>query len=231
MDKPKEIRNLWNRSHGFTLVEMAVVLVIVGLMLGGLLIPLSAQIDQQRLNETRKSLAEIQEALIGFAIMHGRFPCPTTQIDPAVAGYGEEDAVCTAPAAEGYLPWKTLGLREIDSWGTVRTASGDAWNGYWRYRVHPNFSNSGAPFTLTTGFGATQLVVRNSAGNNLTTNTEPPLAIVYSTGKNLAPDGLNAGVFDDVYESDSPSPTFDDITVWISRPVVFNRMVAAGRLP
>lgn len=218
-------------QRGFTLVEMAVVLVIVGFMLGGLMIPLSAQVEQQRYNETRKNLDEIKEALMGFAVIYGRFPCPTTQTDPAVAGYGEEDANCTAPAAEGYLPWKTLGLREIDSWGTVRTADGDPWDGYWRYRVHPNFSNSITPFAISTPFGATTLTVRNSAGNNLTTNTESPLAIVYSAGKNLNPEGLNAGAFDNLYQSDVPDQNFDDITIWISRPVVINRMVAAGQLP
>lgn len=225
------INNQRSCHSGFTLVEMAVVLVIVGLMLGGLMIPLSAQLDQQRFYETRKNLDEIKEALMGFAVIHGRFPCPATQSDPAVAGYGEEDANCTAPAAEGYLPWKTLGLREIDSWGTVRTANGDPWDGYWRYRVHPNFSNSAAPFAISTIFGATTLIVRNSAGNNLTTNAESPLAIVYSTGKNLNPEGLNAGAFDNIYQSDVPTQNFDDITIWISRPVVINRMVTAGQLP
>jgi prepilin-type N-terminal cleavage/methylation domain-containing protein len=43
-----------NRA-GFTLVEMAIVLVIVGLLLGGLLMPLSAQIEQRRIGETQKA--------------------------------------------------------------------------------------------------------------------------------------------------------------------------------
>jgi hypothetical protein len=34
-----------------------------------------------------------------------------------------------------------------------------------------------------------------------------------------------------VYQSDVPGPNFDDILIWISRPILFNRMVAAGKLP
>ncbi|HUW25479.1 MAG TPA: prepilin-type N-terminal cleavage/methylation domain-containing protein [Gallionella sp.] len=61
---------------GFTLVEMAIVLAIVGLLLGGLIPTLSAQMESQRINETRKQLDEIQQALMGFAIINGRLPCP-----------------------------------------------------------------------------------------------------------------------------------------------------------
>jgi hypothetical protein len=33
------------------------------------------------------------------------------------------------------------------------------------------------------------------------------------------------------YQADVPSTTFDDILIWISRPLLMNRMVAAGKLP
>lgn len=38
---------------GFSLVEMAIVLVIVGVLLAGLLPSISSQIEQQRRNETQ----------------------------------------------------------------------------------------------------------------------------------------------------------------------------------
>lgn len=216
---------------GFTLVEMAVVLVILGLMIGGLVMPLTAQMDQRDYTETRHKMDEIKEALVGYAIINGRLPCPTTQTNPAAAGYGEEDASCMAPTAEGYLPWKTLGLLEIDNWGTRRTANADPWLGYFRYRVHPRFSDATTPFSLNTTFGGTTFTVRDATGNNLTTSSEPPVAIVYSTGKNLTADGLNGGAFDNIYQSSTIGPTYDDVTIWISRPTLINRMVAAGKLP
>ena len=54
-------------ERGFTLVEMTIVLVIIGLLISSLIPPLSAQMDQRNVNETREQLANIREALIGFA--------------------------------------------------------------------------------------------------------------------------------------------------------------------
>lgn len=218
---------LFRHIKGFTLVEMAIVLVIVGLLVSAFLAPLSAQRDLGDYTKVRADLEQIREALYGFAIINGRLPCPTIQTNPAVAGYGEEALNCVAPTQEGYLPWKTLGVREIDSWGIRRTAAADPWIGYWRYRVN---ANAATPFALTTAFPPT-LSVWDSINNRLTSITESPLAIVYSAGKNLNPNGRNAGTFDDEYQSDVPVATFDDVTVWISRTVLMNRMVAAEQLP
>ncbi len=222
-----------NRQQGFSLIELAIVLFIVALLLGGLLPTLGSQIEQQRRSETQKQLAEILQALQGFAIINGRLPCPTTITNPATAGYGEEAASCSVnPAAEGYLPWKTLGVAEIDAWGSKRSNTGDPWTGYWRYRVDRNFASI---FTLSTGFSADALTVRDNAGANLTTTTERPIAIVFSTGRNLNADGQNASASFEatagIYQSDVPNANFDDILIWLSRPQLFNRMVTAGKLP
>jgi prepilin-type N-terminal cleavage/methylation domain-containing protein len=228
---------------GFSLVEMAIVLAIVALLLGSLLPTISSQIEQQRRNETRKQLDEIKEALIGYAIIYGSLPCPTTTTDPSNANYGVADAICPPAGAtsDGYLPWKTLGVSETDAWGSKRSSAGNSWLGYWRYRVDRNFSTT---FSLSTGFSTDKLSVKDNNGNLLTPNTagctatsptsECPVAIVFSTGPNLTADTPNNSTYEasnGIYQSDVPSPTFDDILIWISRPQLFNRMVAAGKLP
>lgn len=218
------------KTAGFSLVEMAIVLVIIGLLLGGMLMPLSAQMDQRRISETQKALDEIKNALTGFAVMNGRLPCPTTTADPANVNYGIEDAACNSNT-NGYLPWKTLGVVEVDAWGTIRTAAASPWNGYWRYRVDPSFA---VPFTLATPTDAAlNLAVQNSGGTALTSSAQRPIAVIFSTGMNLAADGQNANFLtaNAIYQSDAPSPNFDDITVWLPAPGLFNRMVSAGRLP
>lgn len=221
------------RQQGFSLIELAVAVLVIAILLGSILVPLNTQVEQRKTSDTRKALEEIREALIGFAIINGRLPCPDTDSDPAAAGYGLEEAACaTDPVTEGYLPWKSLGVAEMDAWGIRRTAAGNPRIGDWRYRVDRNFA---APFTLATGFGADALTVRNSAGTALTSSSEHPVAIVFSAGANTAADGQNALTSfeptNGVYQADVPSATFDDIVIWISRPILFNRMVAAGKLP
>jgi prepilin-type N-terminal cleavage/methylation domain-containing protein len=218
-------------SRGFSLIEIAVALFILTILLGTLLVPLTTQVEQRKVSETRKALEEIREALIGFAVINGRLPCPDTDTNPAATGYGEEDPICNAPTAEGYLPWKTLGVAPMDAFGITRTSASSPRIGDWRYRVHRSFA---IPFTLNTLTTTTDnLAVRDSLGNLISGGAERPVAIVYSAGPNSTPDGQNA-TFEaatGTYQADVPSPTFDDILIWISRPILINRMVAAGRLP
>lgn len=224
--------SLKSRYSGFSLVEMSIVLVIVGLLLAGLLPTLSGQIENQRRIETTKQLNEIRDALFGFAIINGYLPCPTTTTNPSDTNYGIAPSSCTAnPTSEGYVPWKTLGVTEMDAWGIKRTATTSSWIGYWRYRVDRSFAASGV--TLSTTFSADQLAIKDSANNTITSTTERPIAIIYSTGPNLTVDGQNASFegTSGIYQSDTTSPTFDDIAIWISRPQFFNRLVAAGKLP
>jgi len=59
-----------NQTRGFTLIELAIVLVIITILIGGLAMPLSAQIQARRIAETQKILEEAREAIIGYAIAH-----------------------------------------------------------------------------------------------------------------------------------------------------------------
>ncbi|MBI3776801.1 MAG: prepilin-type N-terminal cleavage/methylation domain-containing protein [Gammaproteobacteria bacterium] len=126
-------------TKGFTLIEIAIVLVIVGLLLGGLLMPLATQVEVQRRIETEKTLEQIKEALIGFAMVNGRLPCPANPSAPTgtpTAGVERITAAPPAPACGaageyGVVPWVTLGVSELDAWGRRFT-----------YRVTPSFPDA-----------------------------------------------------------------------------------------
>lgn len=228
---------------GFTLIELAMVLFILSLLLGGLLVPLATQLEARKRSEAQEQLERIREALIGFAIINGRLPCHTVNVNPASANYGIEDSPCdpSALAADGILPWKTLGLDNgLDPWGVQRTATSDPWTGHWRYRVDRNFTENPCPpetglFTLSRGF-CDDLNILDADGNQLNAATERPLVIIYSTGPNQTADGQNASyeplpANNPTYQGGTLTSNFDDITIWLTRPLLFNRMVSAGVLP
>ena len=147
-------------SHGFTLTELAIVLLIVALLIGGLLVPLSAQVDLRNTSDTNKSLADIKDALIGFAAVKGRLPCPAPATTPTgTTGAGLEEVEsgvgCANANGAGVLPWATLGVHETDAWG----------NRY-SYRVTLEFARTVIPATSFT--------------NSLAKPCVPPLTPQYS---------------------------------------------------
>jgi len=239
---------LSRENAGFTLVEMAIVLLIIGLLLGGLMMPLSVQMDQRRISETQKALDEFNQALIGFAIVNGRLPCPASAASAGIespAGGG----ICASP--DGFLPAATLGLPQTDGLGYAVDAWGLTQNRI-RYAVTTANGNAvtttGGMRTTTMAVLAPDLHVCASATGitgttcgavSLTTNA---VAVIYSLGGN-APTG-GAGIDeaanlngDPVFvshtatSSGAPNGEFDDLVVWISPNILFNRMVAAGQLP
>lgn len=132
-----------NRARGFSLVEMAVVLLIIGLLLTGLLLPLGAQVEQRKITETIRRLEDARDALIAFAIVNGRLPCPAT----AAALSGDEapaviTGICTTNYS-GFLPAKALGFQPTDSYGYAL----DAWGNRIRYAVSATTWGTAARFT------------------------------------------------------------------------------------
>lgn len=256
-------------ARGFTLAEMAMVLFIIALLMGSLMLPLSAQDDQRKVQETARTLSEVQSALIGFAAANGRLPCPANALsngkeDPDGGGvcvmFGAADVVPV-----GFVPAATLGLTPADAQGRLI----DGWGNPIRYGV--TIVNASA-FTRANGMSSTgmtalvpDLIVcpTASAGGNDVQNpgvagancptgvsvlTSTAVAVIYSLG----PNGAIGGAGTD--ESHNPNPNtavaadrvfisheravdtsangeFDDIVVWLSPNILYNRMIAAGRLP
>jgi prepilin-type N-terminal cleavage/methylation domain-containing protein len=181
---------------GFSLLELAIVLLIVGLLLGGLIMPLSARIDQQRIDSSRQQLEQIRQALVGYALARDALPCPAT---PASDGLASATATgCTRQ--HGFVPAVTLGLpgaqnRDkllLDPWGSpirysVTNSDANA-NGNWDF-VRPgemravtlaNLAPSLDICTTTTGSSAT------ACASNATTLTSSAPVVLVSLGKDWA---------------------------------------------
>ena len=109
--------------RGFTLIELAIVLFIITLLLGGVLTPLGQQIAERQTGETRRALESARIALVGYALRQanqaGPLPCPDLRNTDGRANDGLEDRLADGKCAAftGNLPWHTLGLAEGDAWG------------------------------------------------------------------------------------------------------------------
>lgn len=55
-------------QRGFTLIELAIVLVLLTVLAGGLLMPLTTQIETRRIAETQKTLEDARQAIMGYAM-------------------------------------------------------------------------------------------------------------------------------------------------------------------
>ena len=208
-------------SEGYTLVELAIVLIIIGLLLGGLFVPLSAQTDYKAFSETNVTLDEARNALLGYAIANGRLPCPATAVsngleDPVGTG------VCTAKIgtdfAVGYLPAATLGVSPIDKVGFGVDGWGREAGNRIRYAISTKTINGITnPFTTTSGMknatigfmaSTTPLLVVCSAAPTGTTCGGSQLSnsvvfLVYSVGKNSGTGGAGN-------EAANPNPNSAD---------------------
>ncbi|MDR1661357.1 MAG: type II secretion system GspH family protein [Azoarcus sp.] len=217
------------KAHGFTLVEIAIALVILSLLGGVFIAPLAARIEDGQRREANALLNDIAEALIGFALLHGRLPCPSLEADPASPVYGLEQPQPCASGAPGYLPWRTLALPAHDPWGSPRASAAAPWTGHWRYLPDKRFTTGPITFaTLPSG----DIQIHDRDGNPVATLESRAIAVVYSTGPNRKDDGRNAAWSPATpkFEAGEPSPGFDDRLRWIGHPLFVARLARSGRL-
>ena len=144
-----------NRNiKGFTLVEIAIVLLIVTILLGYTVAMFPIQQDLKKYRQVDREMDEIIEHLIAFAQVNGRLPCPDTSTDavaPVNTIDGVEDRVGTndCEAFFGFLPGRTLGLNgDYDAAGRLV----DPWGSGYGYAVS-NIDNGGADRILVTANG------------------------------------------------------------------------------
>ena len=209
-------------QSGFSLMELAVVLMIIGTLMSGVLVAIGNSFESGRRTNAQNQLRQIEEALYGFATSHRRFPCPAD-------ANGAED--CSLQV--GFLPL-ILGLSgRTDTNGILL----DPWGSPFLYGAHASYTTEA---TLVAQFGnpiGTLLRLASASdcdAANMLNSTIP--AIVITRGANWATatslDETENSDLDDCFVNTTYSEdNFDDQLIWLSPYVLFNRMVSAGRLP
>lgn len=196
-------------QHGFTLVEIAIVLLIVSILLGYTVAMYPMQQELKQYRQLRSDMDQIIEHLIGYAQVNGRLPCPDTTGDVNGAGAdiidGQEDfddviinatgvagndgLIDSCKGFYGLLPAGTLGMNgEIDGNGSLL----DPWGQPYRYHVSDfNFNSigglGGADLDLTTGV-AIDLVSPDGIGEEGLSNVVPDLVVCDDSDNSSAAD-------------------------------------------
>ena len=155
VNRPKRQLN----DAGFTLIEMAVVIIILGVIISIAATALPPLIVSSKIKKTQALMAKADNALQGYSMVHHRLPFAA----------GGPDGIESADLYVGYIPYRTLGL----SSGT------DAWGNVFRYAV---YGESGGTANLTQTFAdADAFCVAISAAGTAGFST----SIVHSTSADL----------------------------------------------
>jgi prepilin-type N-terminal cleavage/methylation domain-containing protein len=194
-----------SNHHGFTLIEIAIVMVIIGLLTGAGMSLMGMLTKRKARNETVNYLKEVKGALISYATINGRLPWADTD------GDGNENSGATS----GDLPYSTLGVKPRDSY--IRLL---------KYALNTTLgTDSGTSCSaLRTGLSGNPLVVDADGASTAFSIA----ALIISAGPMDA--DSDGDVFDDItsgtYQGDNtdgnpnyirhpPTDTFDDLVSYI----------------
>lgn len=247
-------------AGGFSLVELSIVLVVVGILTSSAMVPLGASLEARKYQQTQKQLQDVRHALHGFLAAHGRLPCPVALLDaPASAVYssrflpGDNSAeplaaeVCAV--SHGGVP---TGLG-VPGYASASNVLLDSWGRPLRYAVtqtdNAEAGSQGKADWITAGelsaVGASRLsadlvLCRNKAAQQCVNRDLIATDIVWvvvSDGNVDTALGVQAENQDndDVFAVSSYSinkaQPFDDLLVWGSRSELVYWLLRANWLP
>lgn len=113
--------------HGFTIIEVMAVIVIIGILAGIVAINVVGRIDKARVTAAKASLKLLHGAVIQFKLDTGRYPGEDTGLQELV----EQPTDVTGWAEGGYLDTTTIPK--------------DTWGNDFVYQLYPE---SGKPFVI-----------------------------------------------------------------------------------
>ncbi|MEM9603564.1 MAG: prepilin-type N-terminal cleavage/methylation domain-containing protein [Pseudomonadota bacterium] len=230
------------RDRGFTLLEVALVLVVLSILLSGLLTPLGSAREAHRRAVQRVQWQQLETALVGHLLARGRLPCAATA-DSA----GHEVMSSTGcQAYAGFVPVASLGVSgSVDRQGRLL----DAWYRPLRYRLSAsdNDGDGRADYAVTDGvvlqapisIRADNRIVHavDAACGSTATRADGVVVVLVSEGQGAVRSAAERENLDDDNRfvsrgvSDVPACAFDDAVHWVTENRILTLLLRAGVLP
>lgn len=243
--------------NGFTLVEMAIVLLIIGILTKSALGPLAALQEHRKRTQAEHQLDVVREAIFAHLVAYGALPCPLSRQGPDTAssfvglsGGISETSLKPCSHAGGFVPTHALRLSGATSQSGALL---DPWGREYQYAVslqdHDVMGTAGEPDWTTQGeAGAVgignlkaDIVLCNStrgancAGRSI--RSDQIAFVVLSSGQDASARGQQSENLDSdnyfVYTEESivADAPFDDLLVWGSGADTMYWLLRMGWLP
>ena len=209
----------FQREKGFTLIEVAIVMVIIGLVMGGGLAIMRTLTERKFRNESIDYLNKAKEAVITFTQINGRLPWADTD--------SPEDGTENTNATNGTLPYITIGV-----------SPSDAYNRQVAYEINSSLITDINNITnmvtscnaLMTGLSGRPQIIDADAGGSVPVSVA---GVIVSSGPMDA--DSDGDVFDAIGGGDNTTGTpyirnppidgvFDDLAVYITVNELFGEM-------
>lgn len=187
-------KKISHSSRGFTLAEMAIVVLLVGILLTFGVGLVQAQLENSAISVTKKRQEAIRDALIGYLGKYRRLPCPESALTPPPASNlaldGIEDRLNT-PAGTPPVPiptqkcFTTFGTLPFVTLGLSREMALDGWNNFFTYQL----TNTPYDWTRTASFNTGNqggITVNDRLNIAVVPYPTPAVVVLVSHGKNGA---------------------------------------------
>ena len=131
------------KQKGFTLIELAIVMIIIGLLIGVGVSLLPGLINQQKYTQNQSLLNQNYNAINGYIIANGQLPLASS----------DTNGISSQSQNIGYLPYVTIGGLQKDAYGNTF---------YYAVNNRPlNISINGVPLPPNTSLINTQNNINN----------------------------------------------------------------------
>jgi hypothetical protein len=244
-------RKRTNAQYGFTVLEMSIILIVVGTLLGAYLSFYRPGNIARQTVSTQLKIDRALNALSNFAMINNRLPCPANPTWGENARGRAENASCTGQSY-GIIPYRDLGLSQEDAkdgfgfymtyamWGPASQSSGSAAN-----KLNPvpsKFCDTALISTLQVNDRGTNIpayAVIMSHGPEGAGSYNVPASGRYNTSALVSFKNENTNTDSTIHIRDyhpsknpaDPTAYFDDIIGYIRGSDVVTRLSATGCIP